>query len=260
MTLVPNVAGEPQRHVPEVANEALEPSPTNVASTPPSISLQCPFSSGPCPVLSRLFEGHSAPLSPAANAWVRELAPCESCRTCYVGGRQSLRGVRLGQREREVLINAADMEVFTLTERGMTRSLSAARRRAAQSLIKAGLVVSAAEHAHARAAVRLTPLGRYIMAAYGRFIRKGKPIRWDRPLARVVVPGVAPEGLHDEALARVNSAMRVTLKELTTVLFVAANRPVKDAARLEEVTRHLEAKAQGLRELLGTHGADAMPG
>ncbi len=75
-----------------------------------------------------------------AKEWARKLAPCGSCRVDFEAQRSALRGVRLGQREREVLLGAAGADIYIVTETGMSRSLSAARRRAAQSLMKAGLV------------------------------------------------------------------------------------------------------------------------
>ncbi len=75
-----------------------------------------------------------------AQDWARKLAPCSSCRVDFDYRRSALRGLRLGQREREVLLGAAHWETYVVTEAGMSRSLSAARRRAAQSLGKAGLV------------------------------------------------------------------------------------------------------------------------
>jgi hypothetical protein len=137
----------------------------------------------------------------------------------------------------------------------MSRSLSAARRRAALSLGNAGLVVPAPAPKGeggkpARAAVALTDLGRYVMAAYGRFIREGKPIRWTRPARGVAQPGSDPAELRDETLSRTETALRDTLAELKGVLVAAIARPMKDPERLDTVTRHLERKATLLKSVL----------
>jgi hypothetical protein len=222
-------------------------------------ALICPHSGTPCPALTRLF-GNRAIASETAKEWARKLAPCSSCRVDFEAQRSALRGVRLGQREREVLLGAAGSDIYIVTETGMSRSLSAARRRAAQSLMKAGLVSATTncpdsqgqalpDQRQLRAQVSLTPLGRYVMAAFGRFIQGGKPVRWTRPAAGVVLPGREPSQLIDETVARTQAALKDTLNDLKRAL-VAALRPVRDRETLDAVTRHLERKVEGLKELL----------
>lgn len=239
----PDVAGHLHRFVPDGC-----PAPGANAA------LACPVSGGLCPALAALFGG-LAPAGEEARAWVKALAPCSECRVAAEAGRQRLRHLRLGQREREILLAAAVADVLVVTEPGMSRSLSAARRRAAQALAKAGLVTSlaagkGASAASARAAVALTELGRYVTAAYGRFLTAGKPIRWTRPQRGVALPGHDPAELGDAALARTEAALRQTLTDLKGVLIAAVARPVTDPARLDQVTRHLEQKATLLKAVL----------
>ncbi len=183
------------------------------------------------------------------------LAPCGQCRVGFETGRDALRHVRLGQREREILV-AATTGPLTLTEPGMTRSLSAARRRAALSLGKAGLVTpdvaSSTDGASGpkRATVALTELGNYVMSAYGRYLSAGKPVRWTRPLRGVSLPGHDPASLASEVLTRTETALRDTLTELKGVLLAAIGGRLKDPARLDAVTRHLEQKATLLKSVL----------
>jgi len=167
--------------------------------------------------------------------------------------------MRLGQREREILLATAAGGVFIVTEPGMSRSASAARRRAALSLGKAGLVAPTpmpqgegpkGVARPPRATVTLTPLGRYVMAAYGRFLKAGKPVRWTRPARGIALPGNDPSQLRDEALALTESALRDTLAELKRVLLAAIGRPMKDPGLLDSVTRHLEYKATLLKAVL----------
>ncbi|MFA5950791.1 MAG: hypothetical protein WC807_10970 [Hyphomicrobium sp.] len=244
MPLAPDVPAETHRCVPPATADAAG------RAGPCSGALKCPHMAGLCPALATLFASKKIADSSAANEWTKRIAPCGSCRVAFESGRAVLRGVRLGQREREVLIGASQSESFAVTAPGMTRSLSAARRRAAQQLIGAGLVASVAEGARGRATVELTALGHYVMAAYGRFILTGKPVRWDRPASKVALPGRDPHGLVDEAVGLTQTAMRETLDELKRVLIAAVGRPVKDPMQLDRVTRHLERKATGLRELL----------
>jgi hypothetical protein len=149
--------------------------------------------------------------------------------------------------------------VLAVTETGMTRSLSAARRRAALSLGKAGLVAPAVmpQGAEAdgapkaqRATVALTELGRYVMAAYGRFLVAGKPVRWTRPARGVALPGRDPSELRGEALAHTEAALRKTLNDLKEVLIAAIGGRLRDPGHLDGVTRHLEAKASLLKAVL----------
>ena len=252
-----DVSTEPHHVVPVgIPGEASSP----VAADAAASALLCPHSGTPCPALVRLF-GNRQVSGATAQDWARKLAPCGSCRVDFDYRRSALRGLRLGQREREVLLGAAHWETFVVTEAGMSRSLSAARRRAAQSLGKAGLVSAPTDTnagvspetgqdpRHPRAAVTLTPLGRYVMAAFGRYIEGGKPVRWTRPTAGVVTPGKDPSQLLDETVARTQAALRETLTDLKRAL-MAALRPVRDPGALDAVTRHLERKVQGLKELL----------
>lgn len=212
----------------------------------------CRHTGAACPALASLF----APLDPAgpeAREWVQALAPCGFCRVAFEAERDGLRRLRLGQREREILLGASEAGVLVLTERGMARSLSASRRRAAQSLARAGLVTPASalpRTRSARAAVTLTQLGRYVLAAYGRFLEGGKPVRWTRPATGVNLPGCDPALLRDEALARTHTALRATLEELKGVLVAAIARPPKDPGLLDRLTRHLEQKATLLKAVL----------
>lgn len=252
-----DVPAEPHHQVPvQVRDDGASPAAADAAAG----ALVCPHTGTPCPALVRLFG--SRPVSGAtAQDWARKLAPCSSCRVEFEARRSALRGLRLGQREREVLLGAAHCETFIVTEAGMSRSLSAARRRAAQSLGKAGLVATPTENTsggskeaaqdprQTRAAVALTPLGRYVMAAFGRYIEGGKPVRWTRPAAGVVAPGKDPSQLLDETVARTQAALKETLTDLKRAL-VAALRPVRDPGALDAITRHLERKVQGLKELL----------
>lgn len=257
MPVAPNVPGESHHPVPPPRLGG-ETAPAAYVD-PGADALLCPHSGTPCPALTRLF-GNRPIASETAQDWARKLAPCSSCRVDFEAQRSALRGLRLGQREREVLLGAAGSDIYIVTEAGMSRSLSAARRRAAQSLMKAGLVSATndtsegksqalADQSHARAQVSLTPLGRYVMAAFGRFIQGGKPVRWTRPAAGVAVPGKEPSQLIDETVARTQAALRDTLNDLKRAL-VAALRPVRDRDTLDAVTRHLERKVEGLKELL----------
>lgn len=242
------VAAPLQQHVPAPAGAPREASP----------ALLCPRTATPCAALTGLF-GTLTPAGDEAQAWVQALAPCAHCRVASKHGCDGLRRVRLGQREREVLIAAAESGTFVLTEPGMTRSLSAARRRAAQSLGKAGLVAPVARPAGIatpagagpqRATIALTSLGHYVMGAYGRFIRAGKPIRWTRPARGVALPGRDPALLRDEVLASTETALRETLSDLKGVLIAAITKPQKDPLMLDSVTRHLEQKATLLKAVL----------
>jgi hypothetical protein len=221
----------------------------------PSAALLCRATGAVCPALAALFSS-LAPAGGDAVAWVQNLAPCSDCRVAFTAARDKLRHLRLGQREREILVEASANGILTLTEAGMSRSLSAARRRAALSLGKAGLVAPAHPPAAAdgppqrRAAVALTPLGRYVLSAYGRPLSAGAPVRWTRPLKGVELPGRDPSALRDAALARCQAALRETLGELMGVLSAAVARPLKDAALLDTLTRHLEQKAAVLRGVL----------
>lgn len=215
-------------------------------------ALACLHTGAPCPALTALF----APLVPSgeeARAWLTALAPCSHCRVAFEAGRDGLRHARLGQREREILLAAA-AGPLAVTESGMSRSLSAARRRAALSLGKAGLVVPQAVPAGAagprRATVALTELGHYVMAAYGRFLVAGKPVRWTRPARGIALPGHDPAALAGETLARTEAALRETLGELKGVLVAAIGGRLKDPVRLDAVTRHLERKATLLKAVL----------
>ncbi len=257
MPVAPNVPGDQHHLVPTPAFRG-ETEPAADCEAGPD-ALNCPHSGTPCPALVRLF-GNRPIASETAQDWARKLAPCGSCRVDFEAQRAALRGLRLGQREREVLLGAAGSEIYIVTEAGMSRSLSAARRRAAQSLMKSGLVSATAdfpegkskalpEQRHVRAQVSLTPLGRYVMTAFGRYIQGGKPVRWTRPAAGAMLPGKEPSQLVDETVARTQAALKDTLTDLKSAL-VAALRPVRDRDTLDAVTRHLERKVEGLKELL----------
>jgi hypothetical protein len=201
-------------------------------------------------------------VSEEAQAWCQRLAPCNSCSVDFAARAASLKGLRLGKREREILVGAAAQETYAVTAPGMTRPMSAARRRAAQTLARAGLVAPAgkgdgppAPSLQTRAAVRLTPLGLYVLAAFGRFIEGGKAVRWDRPRAGVPIPGREPNSLSHEVLERTRAELHTTLDELKRVLIAAVARPVRDPGLLDSVTRHLQTKAKGLRDLLEPAGA-----
>lgn len=241
-------------------------------------ALACPHTGAPCPALTGLFAplaissaseaARSGPDDEAARAWVRGLAPCDGCRVACAAGRDNLRHLRLGQREREILLGVAGGLPLVLTEAGMSRSLSAARRRAAISLTKAGLIAPVPMPAlpkapgavrAQRATVAITPLGCYVMAAYGRFISAGKPVRWTRPARGALLPGREPELLVDEALQRCQAALKSTLAELMGVLVAAVGRPLKSPGLLDTVTRHLEQKATLLRAVLEPRTRLAVP-
>ncbi len=245
------------------AAPALEQPSTPVAPPPYSAPMACPHTAAPCPALKNLL-GHSRLVSEEARAWSQRLAPCASCRVDYAARAGALRGLRLGKWEREILVGAAAQEVFVVTAPGMARSTSAARRRAAQTLVRAGLVTDAARgkngegpSGQVRAAVTLSPLGVYVLAAYGRFIVAGKAVRWDRPRAHVAMPGREPQSLAPEVVERTRSELHATLDELKRVLIAAVARPVRDPALLDTVTRHLQSKAKGLRDLLEPAGSMA---
>lgn len=254
--------------------------PAAAAACAPGSALACPHTGALCPALQGLFapleapapEGTASsgtyafpgPIQDEARAWLRALTPCEGCRVAFASGRDKLRHVRLGQREREILLAAASADRLVVTEPGMTRSLSAARRRAALSLTKAGLLAAAPMPARPavpgtpraqRATVALTPLGRYVMQAYGRFLSAGKPVRWTRPARGSTLPGTEPDALVEDALARSQAALRETLDELKGVLVAAIGRPLKSPGLLDTVTRHLEHKATVLRAVLEPRSA-----
>lgn len=219
--------------------------------------LACPVTGRSCPALVPLF-GALQPAGEAARGWLGSLAPCDLCRVDCEARRDGLRHVRLGQREREILADASAAGILVVTGPGMSRSVSASRRRAALSLTKAGLVIPVASASNAsskasgpaRAAVSLTVLGRYVMAAYGRYITTGKPVRWTRPLKGVPLPGQDPALLSGATLARTEAALRDTLTELKGVLVAAIGGRIKDPDRLDAVTRHLEEKATLLKTAL----------
>lgn len=259
------VAGALHQVMPEPAHAPDTPqSPSSPGSTDPRVSvaspsaLACPRTGAACPALTRLFAS-LAPSGEEARAWLTALAPCSHCRVSFEAGRDGLRHVRLGQREREILL-AASEAAFTVTEPGMSRSLSAARRRAALSLGKAGLVTPIDASAKAagpqRATVALTDLGWYVMTAYGRYLTAGKPVRWTRPARGVALPGRDPSDLVAETLARTEAALLKTLGELKGVLVAAIGGRLRDPARLDNVTRHLERKATLLRAVLEPARAD----
>lgn len=237
----------------------LSPAAPRAALAPAEAALACPHLASLCPALAGLI-GNSSVVSEEARDWTERVRPCASCRVAMNARRTQLAGLRLGKREREVLLGAARHEVFTVTSPGIGRSASAALRRAAQTLRRAGLLEPAIDPAHPgaaepgtaslRAAVTLTPFGRYAMAAFGRFIERGSPVRWTRPKAGVPLPGKDPSDLVDEALALTRAELHRTLDELKRVLLAAIARPVRDPALLDAVTRRLQGKAQGLRDLL----------
>ena len=241
------------------ASDVAEPAPQHVpepetcADAVPA-ALICRHTGQACPALVSLFGGFS-PSGPEARAWVQALAPCGHCRVSFEAERDGLRRLRLGQRERDILLAASDAQgAFILTEPGMSRSLSASRRRAALSLAKSGLVQSVTAtptgSRSPRSAVTLTLLGRYVMAAYGRFLKAGKPVRWTRPARGAELPGCDPTLLRDEALALTHTALHTTLDELKRVLIAAIARPSKDPGALDRLTRHLEDKAKVLKAVL----------
>lgn len=235
-----SVAAPLHRLVPDIAG-APEECPAGLA---------CPHTGTACPALAGLF-GTLAPSGDDAGAWLRGLAPCSYCRVAFEARRDGLRRLRLGQREREILLAAAAADgPLTVTEPGMSRSLSAARRRAALSLDRAGLAEARLAGRPQRATLVLTELGRYVMAAYGRYVTAGKPIRWTRPARGALLPGREPGALGPETLARAEAAMRGTLDELKRVLLAAIGGRFEDPERLDEVTRHLERKATLLRAVL----------
>ena len=249
--------------------------PTVAAPCAGGSALACPHTGAPCPALQALFaplesvapggcapsDDHAGPgpVQDDARAWLRALAPCGGCRVAFASGRDKLRHVRLGQRERDILLAASAADCLVVTEPGMTRSVSAARRRAALSLTKAGLLAAAPMPARAaspgvprtqRATVALTPLGQYVMQAYGRFLSAGKPVRWMRPARGSALPGADPADLVEETLGRCQAALRETLNELKGVLVAAIGRPLKSPGLLDTVTRQLETKATLLRAVL----------
>jgi hypothetical protein len=238
------------------------------ATDRPASAGACPHTRAPCPAMQKLL-GHAAEAGGvSATDWVTRITPCGSCRIAFEAKRAALRGRRLGRREREVLLGAARSDAFAVTGHGMAKAKNAARRRAAQSLVRAGLVASVNVNgpsdeepgvpAHlARATVELTPMGRYVLAAYGRYIETGKPIRWTRPAAAARLPGADPATLVAEALERVRAELHATLGELKQVLVAAVARPIRDPALLDTVTRGLHEKAQGLRDLLAAPEQEA---
>lgn len=265
-----NVADPVHHQVPEAPAPLTEVQPAGCAS---GSGLDCPYSGTPCPALAAFFphlDSASGPDAADIHAFVRSLAPCGQCRVASAAGRDTLRHMRLGQRERDILLAAAAQDALVLTEPGMSRSLSAARRRAALSLGKAGLVapvvspvvtpaaISAGRQKDAGSAVRtapratiaLTPIGRYVMVAYGRYITAGKPVRWTRPARGAVLPGRDPADLIGETLALTQAALRDTLNDLKGVLIAAIGRPLKSPGLLDTVTRHLERKATLLKAVL----------
>ena len=246
MPVAPHGAGQAPHQVPVAPAPALR--------GPAGGLLACSYQAAPCPALSRLLQTTHLDGTEESREWVQKLSPCGSCRVRFEAQRAALRGVRLGQRERDILIAASRSPSIDITTGEMTRSISAARRRAAQSLIKAGLLRgSTGPRGRARAA--MTPLGRYVMAAYGRFIEAGKPVRWDRPSSKVALPGRPPEALVREAVDLTQTALKETLTELNRVLFAAVARPVKSPLQLSEIAGHLERKADGLKQLLSASAA-----
>lgn len=275
-----NVADPVHHQVPDAPRAPLPDAPPPIAEAQretcaPGSGLACPYSGAPCPALAAFFPHLQAVSGPDAadiQTFVRSLAPCGQCRVASAAGRDKLRHMRLGQRERDILLAAAAQDALVLTEPGMSRSLSAARRRAALSLGKAGLVAPAVTpvvtppavtlagprqkeagspaKTAPRATIALTPLGRYVMVAYGRYITAGKPVRWTRPARGAVLPGRDPADLIGETLALTQSALRDTLNDLKGVLIAAIGRPLKSPGLLDTVTRHLERKATLLKAVL----------
>lgn len=246
-----------QQHMPVAPNDAGQaPHQMPAASSCGEAAgvLACGYREGVCPALAALFQTAHIDGGDEARAWVQKLSPCGSCRVAFESQRANLRGLRLGQRERDILIAASRTAAIDITTSDMTRSISAARRRAAQSLIKAGLL-QGSTGPRGRARASMTPLGRYVMGAYGRFIETGKPVRWDRPSSKVALPGRPPEALVRETLELTQAALRSTLSELNRVLFAAVARPVKDPRQLSEIAQHLERKADGLKALLAAKPA-----
>ncbi len=257
--IVPKAPGVADPLHPRVPGSVRVPKPAAAHPAHPcdtsKASLACPHSGQPCPALTALF-GPLAPPEAEARAWLSGLAPCTHCRVSFEAGHAALRHLRLGQREREILLAAEAGGPLCLTEPGMTRSLSAARRRAALSLGKAGLVAPCAGGSVTpaagppRATVELTLLGRFVLAAYGRFLKGGKPVRWTRPARGATLPGRDPSELLGETLARTEAALRCSLVELKGVLVAAISGRLKDAGQLDAVTRHLERKATLLKAVL----------
>jgi hypothetical protein len=69
-------------------------------------------------------------------------------------------------------------------------------------------------------------------------------------LRGTVLPGRHPDELQGETLARTEAALRQTLGELKGVLIAAVGGKLKDPARLDQVTLHLERKAALLKAVL----------
>ena len=268
MPVAPNVPGESHHLVPP-PRPAGETAPAAYVEPGPD-ALLCPHSGTPCPALTRLF-GNRPIASETAQDWARKLAPCSSCRVDFEAQRSALRGLRLGQREREVLLGAAGSDIYIVTEAGMSRSLSAARRRAAQfrSSRPGWFRRRPTPRRQGPDASRSKPCqGSSVPDApwpicHGR-VRPLHPRReagaLDAAGGRVALPGKEPSQLIDETVARTQAALKDTLNDLKRAL-VAALRPVRDRDTLDAVTRHLERKVEGLKELLEAraHGLKARP-
>ncbi len=172
-----------------------------IAPAPAQAALACPHTAVLCPALAGLI-GNSSAVGDEAREWAERLRPCASCRVAMGAKRTQLSGLRLGKREREVLLGAARHEVYTVTSPGIGRSASAALRRAAQTLRRAGLLEPAVDPVQGGspgAGRLLAPRGRHADAVrplrdggVRALSRAGKPRALDAPQGRGRAAGKRP--------------------------------------------------------------------
>jgi hypothetical protein len=110
-----------------------------------------------------------------------------------------VRGLRLGRRERQILVVAMGSGLtWAMLTVGATESSASALRRAARRLADAGLVsvrLKTAPHTTGSAryqAVMLTELGRAVVEQFEAELRAGRRIRW----ALCALPASAPTSAH----------------------------------------------------------------
>ena len=122
--------------------------------------------------------------------------PCSSCRVAEAGAKR-LAGVKLGRRERRILLDAAraaegprdrpGTPVVIVTDQP-ERAAREANRRAVRTLVGRGLIETGRNTAgpRIRRGVRLSPLGGAAVRLLRPDLESGRPIRWERHVAEIV--------------------------------------------------------------------------
>jgi hypothetical protein len=186
-------------------------------------AIACPHDAAPCHVWDAIGpclvrpSGGAPPEDAPLVAAVRAVVPCHLCWRPTWAAAQALRGVRLGQHERHILLTASGQGGGYVAPRGTSPAAIEAHRRALRRLEAAGLVelrwqcvrgvhetVVPAHSFHAagerfdmeeyvqrqswrsrRRAVQLTPLGQAVVHACREPLQSGARLRWPRLLPAI---------------------------------------------------------------------------